>query len=130
MTESEKYKLAQKRVKQKKNFYRHLSVYLVMSTFFFLVNYLSSPGVWWFYWPMLGWGIGVAIQYVNVFGLTGAGLGTPEWEERQMNKEMDRLGISPPSYKETDDSLDLDEHLQLKQMSKSPADNYDNEDFV
>ena len=24
------------------------------------INLLSSPGHWWFYWPMLGWGIGLA----------------------------------------------------------------------
>jgi len=132
MNDSEKYKLAAKRVKEKKAFYRHLSVYLVMSVFFFLVNYLSSPGVWWFYWPMLGWGIGVAMQYVKVFGLTSAGIGTPEWEKRQMEKEMERLGATRPVLKsgKQDDKLDLDEHLQLKEVKTEKAARYNNEDLV
>ena len=50
-----------------REFRRHLGVYLTMSAFFFILNAITSPGHWWFYWPMLGWGLGVALQGVNVY---------------------------------------------------------------
>lgn len=132
MNEDEQYQQARKRVKEKKKFYNHLSVYLVMSGFFFLVNYFSSPGTWWFYWPMLGWGIGVAMQYVKVFGLTGAGLGTKEWEEKEIEKEMGRMGTPPPPRLQERESLDLDDHLQLKEIKKKKVkmEGYKDEDLV
>ena len=50
-----------------REFKRHLGVYLVMSVFFFVLNLVTNPGHWWFYWPMLGWGLGVALQGVNAY---------------------------------------------------------------
>lgn len=46
-------------------FYRHAATWLIVSTALFLMNALSSPGTWWFYWPLIGWGIGVGIDGVN-----------------------------------------------------------------
>ena len=54
------YEKARKRVKKKKDFYSHLATYLAMGAFFLALNLLTAPGRWWFYWPMLGWGIGLA----------------------------------------------------------------------
>ena len=62
------YDIAKKRVEEKKKFYQHLSTYVVMSIFFYMINYLSNPGHWWFYWPMLGWGVGLLFQYMNAYG--------------------------------------------------------------
>ena len=73
---------AKKRVKAQKEFYRHLTSYLVMGVFFFLLNAVTSFGNWWFYWPMLGWGIGILFHYFDVFGLPGVGEISKEWEER------------------------------------------------
>ncbi len=133
MNEDKQYQQARKRVKEKKKFYNHLSTYLVMGGFFFLVNYFSSPGTWWFYWPMLGWGIGIAMHYLKVFGLTAAGIGTKEWEEKEMRKEMRRMG-TPPKFlkKEPTESLNLDDHLQLKEIKKEKvkAEGYNEEDLV
>lgn len=131
MNENEQYQQARKRVKEKKKFYNHLSVYLVMGGFFFGVNYFSSPGIWWFYWPMLGWGIGLAMQYLKVFGLTAAGIGTKEWEEREIEKEMGKMAPPPPRLQERE-SLDLDDHLQLKEIKKEKAEagRYRDEDLV
>ena len=46
-------------------FYRHLGIYLVVNAALFLMDTLSSGGHW-FYWPLLGWGIGVGAHAVNV----------------------------------------------------------------
>ena len=116
LTEEERYLQARQRVKEKKKFYTHLSTYLVMSGFFFLLNFVTSPGNWWFYWPMLGWGIGVGIQYLKVFGLPGSGAGSSDWEAREIDKELRKLGGSQTAPKE--EALDLDEHLELREVEK------------
>ena len=67
-TNSVEYQRAKKRVKKLRGFYEHLFVYLVVNTGLFLLNILTSPGHYWFIWPLLGWGIGLAMNAVAVFG--------------------------------------------------------------
>ena len=50
------------------DFKRHLRTYLAMSAFFFVLNMVTAPGAWWFYWPILGWGIGVVLQGMSLYG--------------------------------------------------------------
>lgn len=88
MDEQELYRKAEKRVKEIKEFYTHAGVYVVINTGLFLINMLTSPGIWWFYWPAVGWGIGLVIHGFTVFGL-GAFLG-PEWEERKIKELVEK----------------------------------------
>lgn len=44
---------------------RHFAFWAVFSVFFFLVDMFSGGGFW-FYWPMLGWGLGLALHAVGV----------------------------------------------------------------
>lgn len=127
------YEVARKRVKEKKAFYGHLSAYLSTSVFLLLLNLLTSPGEWWFFYPILGWGIGIAIHFFSVFGFTSMGLGTPEWEEREMEKEMKRMQASRSRRHSTTpkpERLDLDDHLELKEVKKEKAGQYSEEDLV
>ncbi len=32
-------------------------------SFFIVGNLLTSPGFYWFYWPIIGWGVGVFIPW-------------------------------------------------------------------
>jgi hypothetical protein len=46
--------------------------------------------VWWFYWPLIGWGIGLGLHAFGVFGFSGGG--GPwgrQWEERKIQEMMD-----------------------------------------
>lgn len=52
---------------KKKRFLRHLRVYLVMSIFFVILNLLTSD-VFWAIFPILGWGLGVALEGFSVYG--------------------------------------------------------------
>jgi hypothetical protein len=45
--------------------------------------------VWWFYWPLIGWGIGLGLHAFGVFGFGGRGPWGREWEERKMREMMD-----------------------------------------
>ncbi|RME97855.1 MAG: hypothetical protein D6772_09870, partial [Bacteroidetes bacterium] len=109
MTTDKREALARKRVKAKKDFYKHLATYCVLGGFFFVLNVLTSPGRWWFYWPMLGWGIGVATHYLNTFGFPGSGAGSSEWEEKELAKERARLGMSATTKRSSQtDTVDID----------------------
>jgi hypothetical protein len=78
------YQKAKERVNEIKGFYSHLFVYVLVNAVIFAINYLTSPGVWWFYWPLLGWGIGIIAHAIGVFGFFG--IMSQEWEERKIEE--------------------------------------------
>jgi hypothetical protein len=86
--ESELYERAKKRVEEIKGFYIHLGVYMVVNLGLFAINMLASPDTLWFYWPLLGWGVGVAIHAFTMLA-EGRLLGR-EWEERKVEELLQR----------------------------------------
>ena len=88
MDEQAAYERARKRVEEIRGFYTHLATYIVTNLFLFILNYVTSRGNWWFYWPLFGWGIGLVAHGVSVFGFGGIfGHG---WEERKIREIMER----------------------------------------
>lgn len=81
------YQEAKKKVEEEKKFYYHLGVFVVMNAFFIILNLATSPDHLWFYWPMLGWGLGLTLQGVKVF--TNVGL-SKEWEEKRIKKHLNK----------------------------------------
>jgi len=47
-------------------FYRKLRKYLYLSVILFIINIATSPGNWWFLFPVLGMGIGIAARATRV----------------------------------------------------------------
>ena len=65
--EFKKEKIRRERLKRrKKGFYSHLWSYLIICAALLLINNFS-PGPWWFQWPMLGWGIGLAFHFKAIY---------------------------------------------------------------
>lgn len=122
MYSKDEIQTAKKKVKKKKEFYEHLMAYVTVNIGMLLLNLLTSPGNLWFYFPMLGWGIGLMFHYVDVFGIPGFGMLDKEWEERETESELRKMRSFDlpqlPSEKESE--------LELKEMRK----NYDESDFV
>ena len=58
---------ARKRAQLKLSFFGHLAIYVVVNVILLVVNLLTIPGALWFYWPMLGWGIGVVAHGITVY---------------------------------------------------------------
>jgi len=54
----------------------------------FLINVFSSRGECWFYWPLVGWGIGVFFHFPKVF-VTGGQL-TERVKEGMIRKELEK----------------------------------------
>src|SRR5690606_19466184 len=46
-------------VRDLKSFYTNLATYAVVISFLFILNYTTSPGYMWAWWPALGWGFGL-----------------------------------------------------------------------
>ena len=88
MDEQARYERAKKRVEELREFYQHLVVYLVVNAFLLALNLWTSPGHLWFYWPLLGWGLGVAIHGATVFGNNR--FWGQRWEERKIKELMEK----------------------------------------
>lgn len=78
------YEKAAKRVEELKGFYGNLISYCIFIPFLIFINLKTSPNYQWFYWPMLGWGIGVISHAIKTFGISN------DWEERQIRKYMQK----------------------------------------
>jgi len=48
-----------KRIFRSTGFKIHFAAYVAVNLILLAVNLLTTPHVLWFYWPLLGWGIGV-----------------------------------------------------------------------
>jgi len=84
MDDQETYNRAKRRVAQIKGFYIHAAVYVLVNAVLIGINLLTAPDHIWFFWPLLGWGIGLAAHGLSVYGLGGF-LGA-EWEERKIQE--------------------------------------------
>ena len=86
--EEERYFKARKRVEEIKGFYGNLIAYIVVNIGLMVINLLTSPGYLWFFWPMLGWGIGVLFHGMKVFNYMP--FFGKDWEEKKIKEFMDK----------------------------------------
>jgi len=87
-TEEIKYQKAKERVEAIKGFYTHLIVYIVVNLMLYSINMIASPDSLWFFWPLMGWGIAVALHALSVFG-PSLGFGA-DWEQRKIQELMEK----------------------------------------
>jgi len=129
------YNLARKKVKKKKGFYTHLSVFIAVGIFFLAMNIATfhESGEWWFFFPLLPWSVGLFIHYFSIFGLPGTDILTKEWEDRELEKEMKKLGADPTEYMtplDEDDELDLNEKPPVPRRSRVDGKDWEDGDYV
>ncbi len=86
--EKNAYFNAKKRVEEIKGFYGNLSSYVVVISTLAIINLCTSPEYLWFFWPMLGWGIGVIFHGLRVFNYMPF-LGS-DWEEKKIAQIMEQ----------------------------------------
>jgi hypothetical protein len=97
MTELEEYQKAKDRVQEVKGFYAHATMYALANVALAILNLATlekNDGIVWFVWPLIGWGIGLAVHAISVFGI-GPFL-EKAWEERQIQRELERRRIQTP----------------------------------
>lgn len=67
MDEKHALESARKFVEARIDFFVHFLIYLFVNGVLFIINYRFSRGTWWFYFPLLFWGIGVFAHFLSVF---------------------------------------------------------------
>ncbi len=75
---------------RRQDFFKHFRTYLAMSIFFVVLNVLTPTGHFWAIYPILGWGLGVLMEYWSLFG----------------------------PMKDTDEALDLEDPLDLDDFNR------------
>jgi hypothetical protein len=95
MSESSSEALAEARrhVRRKRIFYIVLGIWIALSLMWFAIDMADDSSSVWFYWPMLGTGVGVAITGIVLLGV--GGLFGVEWERREIDKYLRRRGNQP-----------------------------------
>jgi 2TM domain len=77
-------------IRRKRILYTILGIYTALSLMWFAIDMADGTESLWFYWPMLGTGIGVAITAIVLLGAGGVfGVG---WERRQVEKYLQQRG--------------------------------------
>lgn len=79
---NEDYLRAADRVEKIKGFYSHALAYVVVIPFLVFVNYMTYWDYQWFWFPMIGWGIGLSLHALMTFGISS------NWEERKIKELM------------------------------------------
>ena len=78
------YYKAKKRVEEIKGFYGNLLSYCLVIPFLIFINYWTSWRFQWFWFPLLGWGMGIIFHAFGVFGYGKS------WEERKIKEIMEQ----------------------------------------
>ena len=61
----------------KKRFSVHLVVYVLVNAMLITINLIYSPEAIWFFYPLIGWGIGISMHYL--FGV--------RWVEKELKEQ-------------------------------------------
>jgi hypothetical protein len=82
------YRRARRRVREIRGFYVHVAVFVAVNFLVHLINFVATPKVYWAFWPLVGWGIGLlahglaAYRWMPFLG--------KDWEERKIRELMDK----------------------------------------
>jgi hypothetical protein len=82
------YQEAKKKAREIKSFYYNLTCYCIVIPILIYVNLTYSPEFLWFFFSMIGWGIGLAAHGMGAFGYTPF-LGK-DWEQRKFNELLEK----------------------------------------
>ncbi|MDI5897325.1 2TM domain-containing protein [Flavobacterium yafengii] len=82
--ENNAYYRAKKRVEELKGFYGNLISYCCVIPFLIFINLSYGSKFEWFWFPLLGWGMGLTFHGLEVFGYGKS------WEERKINEILNK----------------------------------------
>ncbi len=78
-----------KEVKQLRQFYIRFCIYLCVIGGLLLINLIVTPHVLWVVFPALGWGLGIAINWIVVF--SPIEVFGEKWEAKAIRKRMAKV---------------------------------------
>jgi hypothetical protein len=86
--EENAYYKAKRQVEELKGFYGNFTTYCIVIPSLALINYYTYWDHKWFFYPMLGWGLGVLFHGISVFGYGKS------WEERKIQEIINKEKIN------------------------------------
>jgi 2TM domain len=84
---------ARRFVRRKRILFTVVGVWIALSLMWFVIDLLDDSSSFWFYWPMFGTGIAVAITGIVLLGI--GGLFGADWERREIDKYLRRQRNEP-----------------------------------
>ena len=88
LEEERLYKKAKKKAQTIRGFYINLVLYVTVIPFLIFNNLTYSPEFHWFYFSMLGWGIGLFFHGMEAFGWNV--FFRADWEERKIKGILEK----------------------------------------
>jgi len=86
--DQDRYRRARRRVREIRAFYIHLTVFVAVNILLHLINFVASATVYWAFWPLVSWGIGLLAHGLATYRwMPFAG---KEWEARKIRELMDK----------------------------------------
>ena len=82
------YRKAKKQAKSIRSFYISLALYCLVVPTLIYINLTYSPEFHWFYFSMVGWGLGLCFHGMEAFGWNPF-LGK-DWEERKIKELLEK----------------------------------------
>jgi len=79
----EEYKKAYREIvteEEKRGFSVHLIVYVLVNAMLIVIDLIYAPEDFWFFYPLIGWGIGISMHYL--FGVRWIEKGLKEREAK------------------------------------------------
>ena len=126
-------KKAEKKVNAKKGFYITATVFASISIVLLIISMtLSSPAAaFWVRFPILVLALVLCIIYVSIFGFPfNMLLNRGDWEEEQIEKEMNKLYRQRRSALPPGEELNEEDRLELKELERLKKKWYDYDEFV
>lgn len=76
------------------SFYVHAAVYVLINAMLLILNLVYAREFLWFFFPLVGWGIGLTMHYL--FAVRFVGRGTADWQARVEHRavQMQRQRVS------------------------------------
>lgn len=87
-TEANRYYDAQKKVKEIREFYEHLTAYVLCNPIVVVVNYMVSPEYLWWIWSVMGWGIAIILHGFKVFEFPP--FYNKKWENKKIHELLEK----------------------------------------
>jgi len=86
--QADPYAKARRRVRGIRAFYIHAAVFVAVNILLHVINFLATPKVYWAFWPLLGWGVGLLAHGLATYRCMPF-LGK-EWEKRKIRELMEK----------------------------------------
>lgn len=83
------YDRAKRKVREIKGFYINLACYLLVMPIIIYINLTVMPEFQWFWFSLIGWGVGVLSHAMATFGYYP--FLSRDWEERKLKQLMDEM---------------------------------------